>query len=75
MRHPPKATAAEVNANPDKAGFIAHQVNIVVARPDGTELRDSLLPIRTHIGLSPSVTIVEQPMLDPFLVGPPNAKR
>jgi len=69
-----KAAAAEVNADPDKAVFIAHQVDVMVAGSDGAELRDGLLPIRPHVGFAPGIIVVEQLVFGPLLVGAPNAK-
>src|SRR5882757_7616751 len=70
-----EAAAAEVHADPDKARLVAQQVDIVVARSDGAELRHRLLPVRTHVGLAPRIGVVEQFMLDPLVVGASDAER
>src|ERR1700730_11996426 len=71
----PEAAAAEVNADPDEAVLIAHQVDIVIARSDGAKLRDRLLPVRAHVRFAPGVVIIEQIVLDPLVIGSPDAER
>ena len=70
-----KPAAAEMDADPDKAILVAHQVNIVVARTDGAELAHRLLAIALHVGFAPGVGVVEQFGLYPLVIGAPNAER
>src|SRR5258707_7313273 len=64
-----EAARAEMHPDPDRTGFVAHQVDIMVAGTDGAELRDSLLPIGFHVRGLPGFGIVEQLMLDTLLIG------
>src|SRR5262245_63600635 len=41
----PEPAATEMNANPDEAILIAQEIDVVIARPDGAELRRRLLAI------------------------------
>src|SRR5207244_5989720 len=70
-----EAAAAEVHADPDKALLVAQQVDIVVARSDGAELRNRLLPVGAHVGLAPRIGVVEQFMLDALVIGASDAER
>ena len=64
-----------MHADPDEALLVAHQVDIVVARADRAELRRRLLPIGLHVGGAPGIGVVEQRVLDPFLVVASDAER
>src|SRR5258708_1640430 len=66
--------AAEVDADPDVPGLVAHEVDVVVSGSDGAELRHRLLPVLAHVRLTPSVGVVEQFMLDALVVRPADAK-
>jgi len=44
-------------------------------RHDGAELGAGLLPIGFHVGFAPSVGVIEQLMLDAFLVLPADTER
>ncbi|CCE07269.1 hypothetical protein BRAS3843_2020030 [Bradyrhizobium sp. STM 3843] len=63
-----ETTAAEMHADPDEAGLIAHQIDIVVARTHRAELSDGLLPVLAHVGLAPGIGVVEQLMLDALCI-------
>src|SRR5882672_1141622 len=65
---------AEVDADPDVPGLVAHEVDVVVSRSDGAELRHRLLPVLAHVRFTPSVAVVEQFMLDALVVRPADAK-
>src|SRR6266446_2460397 len=69
-----EAAAAEVDADPDVPGLVAHEVDVVVSGSDGAELRHRLLPVLAHVRLTPSVAVVEQFMLDALVVRPADAK-
>src|SRR5262245_19481550 len=70
-----EAARAEMHADPDEAGFVAHQINIMITGADGAELRDGLLPVGFHVGRLPGFGIVEQLMLDTLLIGTADAER
>src|SRR5579862_2851882 len=67
--------AAEVNTDLNESVFVAHQVDIVVARSYGAEQAHSPLPVGFHVGFAPSVRVVEQFGLDTLLVGPADPER
>src|SRR5229473_3321524 len=66
--------AAEVDADPEVPGLVAHEVDVVVSGSDGAELRHRFLPVLAHVRLTPSVAVVEQFMLDALVVRPADAK-
>ena len=41
----PESTATEMNADPDEATLVAQEIDVVIAGPDGAELRRRLLAI------------------------------
>src|SRR6516225_12086451 len=41
----PESTATEMNADPDEATLVAQEIDVVIARPDGAELRRRLRAI------------------------------
>src|SRR5499427_2569794 len=70
-----EAARAEMHPDPHEAGFVAHQVNIMIAGADGAELRGGLLPVGFHVGRLPGFGIVEQLMLDTLLIAAADAER
>ena len=69
-----QSAAAEMHADPDVTGLVAHQIDIVISGSDGAQLGRRLLPELTHVGFTPGIAVIEQRMLDPLLVGAADAE-
>ena len=70
-----EAARAEVDADPDPALLVLHQVDVVVARADRAELRLGQLrelPLRREVGVA---DLVEHRVVDPLLRRHAHAER
>ena len=70
-----EAARAEVDADPDPAVLVLHQVHVVVARADGAELRLGELrelALRREVGVA---DLVEHRVVDALLRGHAHAER
>src|SRR5215469_16560149 len=63
-RRVPEATAAEMHADPNKAVLIEHQIDIVVAGPNGAELSPRLVLVVSHTRRQPCPIVIEQFVID-----------